>query len=45
MKLDPEVRPNLTIQHFQGGHMFYTWEASRRQWFGEMMQFYGRAIA
>ncbi|MDX2216821.1 MAG: hypothetical protein SFY66_26380 [Oculatellaceae cyanobacterium bins.114] len=45
MKLDPEIRPNLTIQHFQGGHMFYTWEASRQQWLGEMTQFYQRAIA
>ncbi|MBD1909791.1 MULTISPECIES: peptidase S10 [unclassified Leptolyngbya] len=45
MKLNPAVRPNLTIRHFQGGHMFYTWEASRHQWFGEMMQFYNRAIA
>lgn len=45
MKLDPEIRPNLTIQHFQGGHMFYTWEASRQQWFTEMTQLYRRAIA
>jgi len=45
MRLDPELRPNLTIQHYQGGHMFYTWEASRQQWFGEMQQFYQRAIA
>jgi carboxypeptidase C (cathepsin A) len=45
MKLDPEVRPNLTIKHFQGGHMFYTWEASRQQWFAGMSEFYGRAIA
>ncbi len=40
MKLDPEVRPNLTIQHFLGGHMFYTWESSRQQWFNEMARFY-----
>lgn len=45
MKLDPEVRPNLTIRHYEGGHMFYTWEASRQQWFAEMTQFYQRAIA
>jgi carboxypeptidase C (cathepsin A) len=45
MKLDPEVRPNLTIKHFQGGHMFYTWEVSRQQWVAEMTQFYQRAIA
>lgn len=45
MKLDPDVRPNLIIRHFQGGHMFYTWEASRQQWFAEMMQFYHQAIS
>jgi len=45
MKLDPEVRPNLTLKHFQGGHMFYTWEASRQDWFAEMAQFYQTAIA
>lgn len=44
MKLNPEIRPNLTLQHFQGGHMFYTWEASRQQWFTEMQTFYRRAI-
>jgi len=40
MKLDPEIRPNLTIRHFQGGHMFYTWETSRQQWFATMTHFY-----
>lgn len=45
MKLDAEIRPNLQIKHFQGGHMFYTWEASRQQWFAEMQQFYQTAIA
>lgn len=44
MKLDPEVRPNLTIRHFQGGHMFYTWEASRQEWFAEMVRFYNLAV-
>jgi len=36
MKLNPEIRPNLTLRHFQGGHMFYTWDESRQQWFAEM---------
>jgi len=27
------IRPNLTLRHFQGGHMFYTWDESQ-QWFG-----------
>lgn len=45
MKLNPEIRPNLTIKHYQGGHMFYTWKDSRQEWFGEMTQFYQNAIA
>ena len=30
MKLDPSIRSNLHIEHYQGGHMFYTWESSRK---------------
>ena len=45
MKLNPEIRPNLTLKNFQGGHMFYTWDDSRMQWFTEMNQFYQAAIA
>ncbi|MBW4582225.1 MAG: peptidase S10 [Tildeniella nuda ZEHNDER 1965/U140] len=45
MKLNAEIRPNLTLKHFQGGHMFYTWEVSRQQWFAEMQGFYQTAIA
>ena len=45
MKLNPEVRPNLKLKHYPGGHMFYTWEESRQQWFAEMQGFYQTAIA
>jgi carboxypeptidase C (cathepsin A) len=45
MKLNPELRPNLTLQHYEGGHMFYTWERSRQQWFTAMQTFYQTAIA
>jgi carboxypeptidase C (cathepsin A) len=45
MKLNPEIRPNLTLKHFQGGHMFYSWDSSRQQWFAEMQQFYQQALA
>jgi carboxypeptidase C (cathepsin A) len=31
MKLLPEQRKNLTVKHFGGGHMFYTWDDSRRE--------------
>lgn len=44
MKLNPEIRPNLTLKHFQGGHMFYTWEESRQQWFAAMKTFYQEAF-
>ena len=30
MRLDPQMAGRLTVQHFAGGHMFYSWEASRR---------------
>lgn len=44
MQLNPEIRPNLTLKHYQGGHMFYTWKNSRQQWFADMQQFYQTAI-
>ena len=30
MRLDPTVAGRLTVRHFGGGHMFYAWEQSRR---------------
>lgn len=30
MKLPSELKKNLEIQHFVGGHMFYTWDHSRK---------------
>jgi carboxypeptidase C (cathepsin A) len=30
MKLLPQQREKLFIRHFDGGHMFYTWDGSRR---------------
>jgi len=29
-RLDPALRKNLHIRHFEGGHMFYSWASSRR---------------
>jgi carboxypeptidase C (cathepsin A) len=34
MRLDPQMGDRLTVRHFDGGHMFYAWETSRRA-FGE----------
>jgi carboxypeptidase C (cathepsin A) len=31
MRLDPEMASRLTVRHFGGGHMFYAWENSRRE--------------
>lgn len=45
MKLNAEIRANLTVKHYQGGHMFYTWDESRQQWFTEMKAFYRNATA
>ncbi len=30
MKLPNELKKNLQIRHFEGGHMFYTWKKSRK---------------
>jgi carboxypeptidase C (cathepsin A) len=30
MRLDAEMAGRLTVRHFNGGHMFYAWEDSRR---------------
>ncbi|MEB3232609.1 MAG: hypothetical protein VKJ64_16490, partial [Leptolyngbyaceae bacterium] len=45
MQLPEEIRANLTLRHFLGGHMFYTWDESRLQWFEDMQQFYAPAQA
>jgi carboxypeptidase C (cathepsin A) len=31
MRLDPEMASRLTVRQFGGGHMFYAWEDSRRE--------------
>jgi len=31
MRLDPSMADRLTVRHFGGGHMFYAWEESRRE--------------
>jgi len=31
MRLDPQMAERLTVRHFGGGHMFYAWEESRRE--------------
>ena len=45
MRLDPEVASRLTVRHFAGGHMFYAWEDSRREFRDAMAAFYAEALA
>lgn len=40
MKLVPEIRKNLTLNNYKGGHMFYTWDSSRQEWFNQIKDFY-----
>jgi carboxypeptidase C (cathepsin A) len=41
MKLLPQQREKLFIRHFDGGHMFYTWDASRRAFRDWAQRLYG----
>ena len=40
MRLDPETAGRVTVRHFDGGHMFYTWDSSRRAFRDEVAAFY-----
>jgi len=40
MKLTAEQKDKLTVKHYSGGHMFYAWEDSRRDFFEDMKKFY-----
>jgi carboxypeptidase C (cathepsin A) len=42
MRLLPEQRQHLFIRHFGGGHMFYTWDDSRRAFRDWARSFYSR---
>jgi carboxypeptidase C (cathepsin A) len=45
MRLDPEMTGRLTIRHFGGGHMFYAWEDSRREFTAAVTAFVADAVA
>jgi carboxypeptidase C (cathepsin A) len=45
MRLDPETAERLTVHHFDGGHMFYAWEASRRDFAAAIAAFVADALA
>ena len=43
MKLDPQMAERLTVRHFGGGHMFYCWETSRREFTEAIASFVAEA--
>ena len=45
MKLTDEQKNNMLVQHYPGGHMFYTWEASRKSLSGDISSFYKKYIS
>ena len=45
MRLDPTMANRLTVRHFGGGHMFYAWEESRREFTAAIAAFVADAIS
>ena len=45
MRLDPDTTGRLTVRHFEGGHMFYAWEESRRAFTSAIEEFVAGALA
>jgi carboxypeptidase C (cathepsin A) len=45
MRLDSEMADRLTVRHFSGGHMFYAWEESRREFTAAIAEFVADALA
>lgn len=44
MRLDPSVAGRLTVRHFGGGHMFYTWRESRQAFTAAIAKFMADAM-
>jgi carboxypeptidase C (cathepsin A) len=44
MRLDAEMAGRLTVRHFDGGHMFYAWEDSRRGFTAAIAAFVADAV-
>ena len=44
MRLDPDTVGRLTVRHFPGGHMFYAWETSRRQFTTAVAEFVAASV-
>ena len=44
MKLDESLKSNLHVNHYDGGHMFYSWDRSRKAFARDMQAFYARSV-
>jgi carboxypeptidase C (cathepsin A) len=45
MRLPPELRPNMTVRMYEGGHMMYIYEPSMVQLRKDLVEFYQSALA
>jgi carboxypeptidase C (cathepsin A) len=45
MRLDADTAGRLTVRHFNGGHMFYAWQDSRREFAAAIAAFVADAVA
>jgi carboxypeptidase C (cathepsin A) len=45
MRLDPAMAGRLTVRHFGGGHMFYAWETSRKEFAAAIAAFVADATS
>jgi carboxypeptidase C (cathepsin A) len=45
MRLPPELRPNVTVRMYEGGHMMYIYEPSMVQLRKDLVEFYQSALA
>ncbi len=43
MKLTDKQKERLSVKHYPGGHMYYTWAESRREFFEDMKIFYAKS--
>jgi carboxypeptidase C (cathepsin A) len=43
MRLLPDQRQNLTVKNYPGGHMFYSWDLSRKAFRDDMEEFFKHA--
>ncbi len=44
MRLTDAARENLSLRHYPGGHMFYTWRRSREEFTRDIRAFYAQAL-